>query len=319
MTTYTLYQNFIGIDIAKSDFVISINESNRTESYANNRVGISKFYNANKAVLEDGLVILETTGGYENLLIEFLVKKGCKVHRAHAQKVKHFVKSLGLRAKSDSIDATALSRYGRERHMGFRLESEKDEDMESLKFLITRRDDLVRMRTQEKNRLKSPNKASMRRSIQRMLSGITKELEIIDGEIKALTKEINGLSEKLEVLKTIDGIGDHNAINLVVQIADLGKMDRRKLASFVGVAPHPKDSGEYRGYRSTSGGKESVRSKLILGALSASRSKGLLGAYYSSLISKGKKPIVAIVALARKILVIANARMRDYLETGAVA
>ncbi|WP_341754331.1 transposase [Candidatus Tisiphia endosymbiont of Dioctria rufipes] len=308
--TDKLYNNFIGIDIAKSTFAVAIS-NNKIMTFSNNTIGFKEFFKQYKSFLTDSLIVLETTGGYETELVNFLLSKKCAVHRAHAQKVKYFIRSLGTRAKTDSVDAQALVKYGQERHKELSLQQKPDQKMSKLKIFLSRRDDLVKLQTQEKNRMAGPNNEMIKDSIEDLLLCLSKAIQKLEEEIAELTTDEKTV-EQLEVLETVPGIGKVVSKVLLAFLPEIGKVDRRQIASLVGVAPHPKDSGQYKGYRSVSGGRQNVRTKLFTAAMSAAKSKSKLGEYYRDLIARGKKPIVAITALMRKIIVIANARVRDY-------
>lgn len=309
--TNTLYNNFIGIDIAKATFVVAISSDNEVKTFTNNTNGFISFYKAYNNYLSDSLIVLETTGGYESALIRFLLVKKCFVHRAHAQKVKYFIRSIGQRSKTDAVDAKALVRYGQERYKELDLYQAPSKKIVRLKSLLSRRDDLVKLQVQEKNRLAGPENEEITESIRRLLLYLSKAIKDIEVELDEVIQDVE-VKSQLEILQTIPGIGKLISKALIAFLPELGKIDRRQIASLVGVAPHPKDSGQYTGYRSVCGGRQCVRTKLFTAAMAAARSKSELGNYYSSLIARGKKPIVAITALMRKIIVIANARLRDY-------
>ncbi len=148
-----LYDKFIGIDIGKFEFFITTHQSNKTSTYSNNPEGIAEFYQEYQAELNNALVVLETTGGYELKVTNHLQANNIAVHRAHAKQVKNFIKSYAINGKSDKIDAKALALYGYERHEKLKLYSPSK--YIGLKGLSERRSDLVKMRTQELNRQKS--------------------------------------------------------------------------------------------------------------------------------------------------------------------
>jgi len=168
------------------------------------------------------------------------------------------------------------------------------------------------MQAQEKNRLKAPGNQEVHESIEDMLQHIAKVIDTLNQQIREMFDTYPMLKELTTVLEAVPGIGPVNSWVLIALLPELGKTDRRRLASLVGVAPHPRDSGTYSGYRSTSGGRQNVRTKLFTAALSVSRSKSSLGGYYQGLLQRSKKKMSAIVALMNKILTILNARMRDF-------
>jgi transposase len=307
-----MYQNFIGIDISKNDFSIAVHGEDKANLYSNNLEGFVAFFSAYQTILKNGLVVLETTGGYELSLIHYLQTHQCAVHRANARKVKYFIRSLGKLAKSDSIDAFGLAQYGQERHTT--LELFKVNSQEKLLKLVQRRIELKQMLVQEKNRRQAPNQHELKKSFDVIINAIEKELQLIEKDIDALCKADLLLEEKKKILKSIKGIGDITAIGLLALLPEMGTINRKKIASLAGLAPHPNESGKKIGYRSTRGGRADIKPVLFMAAMTAARSKSTLGEFYERLVKAGKKKMVALTALMRKILVIANARMKDFLN-----
>lgn len=306
-----MYQNFIGIDISKNDFSVAVHGKNKTNIYSNDLDGFSDFISTYEDILKNGLVILETTGGYELALIHYLQAQHCAVHRANTRKVKYFIRSFGRLAKTDSIDALALAQYGHERHSS--LELFQVNSQQKLLKLVQRRLELKQMLVQEKNRRQAPDQRELKKSFDVMINAIETELKAIEKDIDHVCKTDLLLEEKKKVIKEIKGIGDIIAIELIALLPELGKINRKKIASLAGLAPHPNESGKKIGYRSTKGGRTEIKPILFMAAMTAARSKSKLGEFYEQLLKNGKKKMVALTALMRKILVIANAKIRDFL------
>lgn len=306
-----MYQKFIGIDIGKQDFYVALHGQKKVESYANTPSGISQFLDDFATYLSTGLVVLETTGGYESELANTLYAASYTVHKADTRKVKSFIRSHGKLGKSDTIDALGLSLYGYERHRSLSLY--KPNVHKALLKLMNRRDDLKQMIVKEKNRLKAPEQSVIKNSISRIMSCLEEEVVLIDSRIKEIVNKDELLRCKQKELKNIAGIGDTVSSALLSYIPELGELNRKQIASLAGVAPHPNESGTKQGYRFVRGGRCEVKRMLFIAALTAARSKGHLGAFYQRLVEKGKKKMVALVALMRKIIVIANAKIRDLL------
>lgn len=307
-----MYQNFIGIDISKNDFAVAFTGKNKTETFSNDINGFDSFFSTHQNSLKDGLVVLETTGGYELPLIYFLQEQNCFVHRANTTKVKHFIRSFGTLAKSDSVDALALAHYGEERHL--KLELFQVNSQQKLLKLVQRRIELKQMLVQEKNRRQAPGQNELKRSFDIIIAAIEEEINIIQEEIDLICKKDSLLAKKKEVLKTIKGIGDIIAVELLALLPEMGSLNRKKIVSLAGLAPHPNESGKKIGYRSTRGGRTEIKPILFMAAMTASRSHSSLGEFYTRLVKNGKKKMVALTALMRKILVIANARLKDFLD-----
>lgn len=306
------YSYYIGIDIGKNSFDVALHDgSNSANQFENTAQGIKKFMRTYQQKLPAAFVVLEATGGYENNLLKSLLKANSAVHRAHPLQAKHFIRSLGKRAKTDRLDALALARYGAERHQDLLLATERSESEEQFKTLLSRRDDLIAMRTQETNRFKSPAYASEKKHIKRVIDVLNDELKQLEIRMKAIISDSHELQKRKKVLLSMSGIGDTVANTLLGFLPELGKVTGKVIASLVGLAPHARDSGTLQGYRRTGGGRANIRKVLFLAALSASVHDKKLKEFYQRLLNKGKKPIVAIIAVARKLLVIANAKIRD--------
>ena len=307
----TYYDNFIGIDIGKHEFVVSINCSKSTQFYTNDTAGITSFMKEHASQLTKGLCILETTGGYEMRLLLTLCDKAYAVHRANTRKVKNFIRSYGNTAKTDSLDAQALSLYGTERVKILTLFDKPSEEKLALFELVQRRSDLKKMLVAEKNRLQAPRVNVIKKSCTTLIKALEKQLKTIGDEIQEIIDESPELSQKKKILKTISGIGDVVASELLVLLPELGTLNRRQIASLAGVAPCANDSGTKNGYRKTQYGRSGVKPLLYMAAMAAGKSKSRLGAFYNKLVDSGKKKRVAQTAVMRKIIIIANARLKE--------
>lgn len=304
------YQVFIGIDIAKDSFVVATSNDRKTPEFPNNLKGFKEFHEAYKNILKQAFITLEVTGRYEMAFLKYLVKREYHVHRARPIQVKNFIRSLGQKGKTDAIDALALVTYGQERHQKLPLFESKEDILDKLDALSKRRDNLVAMQVQEKNRLQAPDNHFIKNNIKIMLESIQKSVKDIEKQIDEIYEKNEVLQNKVKIAQEIPGIGKVTAQALISTIPELGMLDRRKVASLIGLAPHPRDSGKKSGYRKTCKGRQMPKKTLFISAMAASRSHSSLGVYYKKKIEEGKKPIVAIVALMRKILVILNARIR---------
>lgn len=306
-----MYHFFVGIDIGKDNFIVAVHGEKKAVSFLNNKKGFVKFCKEYQQILSKSLIVLETTGGYEIDLIHHLQSKKYLIHRANTRKVKSFMRSYGTLGKSDTIDAFGLALYSYERHA--RLELYQENPHKRLLKMVQRRNDLKQMLVQEKNRLQAPDQKDFRKSFQTIIKAIETEMLKIESDIEQVCKEHIHFGKLKKVLKTIKGIGEITAIQLIALLPELGKLDRKKIASLAGLAPHPNESGKKIGYRCTKGGRSDIKPVLFLAAMTASRSKDALGDFYAKLLNAGKKKMVALTALMRKILVIANARVRDFL------
>jgi transposase len=307
-----VYNNFIGIDIGKLTFVVGVHGKKAIKEYENNLEGIEDFLKDYRLILPKAFIVLETTGGYEMRLLLTLCENGFLVHRANTRKVKNFILSLGNGAKTDALDGKALALYGYERHK--RLECFKPQSKDSLELyeLVQRCNDLKGMLVAEKCRLKAPRVDYIKESCELMIESLAKQIEMLTARINQIIENDSVLKQKKAVLKTIPGIGEITANHLLVLLPELGTLNRKQIASLVGLAPIAKDSGLYKGYRATGYGRTGVKPILFMSAMAARNSNSWLKSFYNRLVEAGKKKIVALTALMRKIIVIANARIRDF-------
>ncbi|QUS56220.1 IS110 family transposase [Pseudovibrio brasiliensis] len=301
----------VGIDVSKATLAVCEHGKQQVHVIANNCRSIRQFLSHQKPGL---FVVLEPTGGYEALLVHELCAAGIACHRADTVKVKAFARSFGRLGKTDEMDARALAAYGSDRWQGLPVYELSDQHQSDLAALVARRQDLVSIQVAEKNRVQAPGCASVKHSCKIVLACIRRQLERLDQQIESLIQVSAGLSERMATYQSLPGVGPRTAIALMATMPELGTLTRRQAASLAGLAPHPNDSGTLRGYRKMRGGRPEVRKNLFMAALCASRLKGPLRDFYQRLIANGKKPIVAISALMRKIIVILNARMRDKIS-----
>ncbi len=310
------YQNFVGMDIGKLEVVVAIHGSKMIQSFENNLQGWKSLHNTLKAQLKEALVILETTGGYELGLLLFLQKLKVKVHRANTRQVKNFIRSFGNHAKTDKLDALALARYGFERHPGLSLFHAVPSALK-LYELAQRRRDLKKMIVQEKNRAQAPRCDEMiKESCKKIIQILTEEVLVLDQRLQALIDRDPVLKQRQAILQTIDGIGPVVARDLICFMPELGTLNHKQVASLAGLAPYANESGLFKGLRRIKGGRQEVRTILFMAAMAARNSHSRFKTFYQNLVSRGKKPIVALTALMRKLIVVANARLKsiDYPE-----
>lgn len=306
------YTDFIGIDIGKDSFDTALHGAPAKPSrFQNGEEGFAAFLAAFSKPLAGALVVVEATGGYEAALLAFLLANGITVHRADPLTAKHFIRSLGKRAKTDKLDAMALARYGAERHATLLPFALKDETQQKLAALLSRRQDLILMRAAEETRLRHPTYRSLKASLQAVIKTLNSQIKLIEDEIKDLIARCKALAGKVAIMTAVTGIGRQTAALLAGFMPELGTLTRRKAAALAGCAPHAKDSGKHRGYRATAGGRATVKRALFMAALSARKSHPALRAFYERLVQNGKKPMAAITAVMRKLIVILNARLRD--------
>jgi len=303
---------WVGVDVGKENLVAYISTSKKTQTIPNKTQSIKAFLRQ----IPDATLVLETTGGYETAFITLALETGHTVYRANARRVRAFMESVCIYAKTDAIDAKALAHYGEANVQHLRPFTLPEPDMKELRQWARRRDELVALRTQEINRLQAPDNACLQPGIKKVLKCIEQQIELTEDRTKALVQRSALLQAKIKVLMGVKGVGLVTAVNLLVAMPELGQIDGKQVASLAGLAPFPRDSGKKKGYRRTRGGRIDVRRAIYMAALSASRSNADIKTFYNRLIKNGKRPLQALIASARKLLVILNAKLRDAaLET----
>jgi transposase len=308
----TIPTRFVGCDVGKSMIVAFDSDSQETKSLANEPDALAAWA---AGLDEASLVICEGTGGYEAALLDAVVSAGRAVHRADARKVKAFIRSLGTLGKTDAIDARGLARYGQERRDRLARWQPREHCLDQLHAMVMLRRDLVSQRTAFSNRLAAPGAEPINPYLRRILGIIEQEIATLEADIDALIAANQSLARTTKTLQSIKGVGPTTAIALTALMPELGSLSRRQAAALAGLAPHPRDSATTSRYRRTKGGRPEVKQTLFLAALAAIRHTPTLRAFYKRLCDNGKKPIVAVTAVMRKIIVIANAKLRDQLAT----
>ena len=302
----------LGFDVSKDTLTVfqacSSSPSAKPFVIDNTATAIRRFLKSLKRV---DLAVCEPTGGHEHVLLVELMAAGIACHRVDALKVKAFIRSFGTLAKTDALDAEALAHYGKDRWERLSLFLPPEADRKMLTDLVARREDLVAMKVAEQNRSRAPASKVIKASCDAILRAITRQIEAIEEKTKALIDKSPQLRAAFREMQSLPGIGAITAIALLAHMPELGTLQRRQAASLAGVAPHANDSGQFKGHRTMRGGRSEVRRHLFMAALAASHANGPLREAYQRLIKNGKKPIVAIGALMRKIIVILNARLRD--------
>ena len=301
-------ERIIGCDVGKTSITVFDTACGQSRSIANRTPELARLARS----LDAGcLVVCEATGGYEAKLLGAMHAAGVPAHRADARKVKAFIRSFGTLGKSDAIDAAALARYGAERHATLARWQPPEPGRAELQALVLARIDLVRLRQAQMNRLAAPEAGFVATALRAVLREVDKQLHLLQDRIRRLLHRHPALARDLAVLRAMPGIGEVTAAALLALMPELGTLSGRQAASLAGVAPHPYESGQRIGYRKTRGGRAEVKRTLFMAALVASRARGRLAEVYQRLVGRGKKPIVAITALMRKLIVLANAKLRD--------
>lgn len=304
-----MYTNFIGIDVSKTKIDVFFDATGKHVELPNKKTNLKKaFANVKR---KDSFVVLENTGGYENTCVDALCDMGFTIHKTNNNNVKSYIRSLGKKAKTDTIDAKALAKYGKERHEELR-EYEKPSDTErEIKELALYLEELKRVRAAQKNRAQSGGCANIAKKIQNTIDFLTDLITDIETEIDNMSKKDEKISKKVELMSEYKGVGKTTAVQLLAILPELGNVTSKEIAALAGVAPYARDSGAVKGYRTTKGGgRHAAKRSLFLAALSAIRYNQNICKYYNNLLSKRKRKMVAMVACMRKMIIHLNAILR---------
>ena len=297
----------LGCDVGKAAIVVFDSRDGTTCTIANRPEALAAF----AAGLEhDCFVVCEATGGYEDRLLAALAAAGCPAHRADARKVKAFIRSFGTLGKSDALDARALARYGAERQASLPRWRAPDPARERLQVLVRTRADLLAQKTACTNRLKAPGAEPVRSMLEALRACLGEQLAAIEAAITQILRSLADFARLERALRSIRGVGPAPAATLIALMPEIGTLGRRQAAALAGLAPHPRQSGASDAYRRTRGGRPELKQALFMPAITAARHDPAMKRTYQRLIANGKKPIVAITAIMRRIIVVANARAK---------
>lgn len=298
---------YVGIDVSKAVLDVAVRPTGEQWQSPNERNGIQEL---RKRLRELGpaLIVLEATGAYGIPVATALNLAALPVAVVNPRQVREFARASGKLAKTDALDSRVLA------HFAEAMQPEPrplpDETSRKLKELVARRDQLQRMATAERNRLKLASK-ELRPEIQEHIDWLKEKADRLDEEVAKQLRSSASWREKDNLLQSVPGVGPVLSSTLLACLPELGRLNDKEIASLVGVAPHSRDSGAYRGKRSIWGGRSTVRTKLYMSTFVALRCNPVIAAVYQRLASAGKEHKVALVACMRKLLIILNAMLRD--------
>lgn len=304
-----IHPGFIGCDVCKHHLDIFEADGSRTRRIDNSDEAIAAWL-AGLPARPDRHIVFEATGRYDRRLAAMLQARGLRFSRVNPARARDFARALGVMAKTDRIDARVLAAMGQA--LDPAQTPARDAARDALAGLHKRRDQLVAMRQKEKVRLADAGPQE-RTSLERHLGWLDAEIAEVEAQRDALVSADAELARLNRLLRSIPGIGPVAAATLLALMPELGTASPKALAALAGLAPFNVDSGRFRGHRTIRGGRRRVRNALYMAAVSAWRSKTRLGTFAQTLIDRGKPFKLAMIALARKILLTANAILRDQI------
>ena len=304
----TSLERFLGIDVSLEVLDVHTRPDGTARQFANTPEGIAALVEWARS-LGPTLIVLEASGGYESAVLTALSLGALPVSLVNPKRVRDFAKARGRLAKTDAIDAAILADFAETLRPPVRPVA--DAEAQKLQALLTRRTQLIHMRTMEKNRLAALTNNRVRRSVQNVIRTLDREIRQADKGLGEAIRACPVWAAKDELLQSIPGIGPIVSRTLLAEMPELGTLTREQAAALAGVAPINRESGQHRGKRMIAGGRAMVRSMLYIASQGARQGNATLRAFAERLKALGKAPKVIRIALARKLLIIANAVLRD--------
>lgn len=299
---------FIGIDVSKQRLDLGILPAGTTSSFNYDEQGLDKICSL-LISLKPALIVVESSGTYQHRLVARLFLAGLPVAVVNPRQVRDFARGIGKLAKTDSIDALVLARFAQVAEP--RITPPPTEEEQLLHDLIARRQQLMTMRTAEKNRLEQAINKQVRKSIYRIIKILDKELEDIDDDACQLVQSDEHWKEIDAILQSIPGIGGTTSASLIALMPEIGEFNRQEVAAIAGLAPYPNESGMFKGLRSIWGGRASVRCALYMPTLTAMRFNPVIKAFAERLKALHKPFKVVITACMRKLLTLINTLVKN--------
>jgi transposase len=297
----------VGIDISKDRLDVHVRPAGTALSYSRDAAGIEALIGALGPVAPQ-IIAVEATGGFETVVVASLAAAGLPVVVVNPAQVRAFAAAIGRRAKTDPIDAAVIAHFAEATKPDVR--PLPDAATQALADLVTRRRQIIAMTVAEGQREKRASPRA-RKSIVRLLKTLRAELSDLDAEIDETVRGSPLWREKEDLLASVPGVGPVTVRTMLAELPELGSLDRRKIAALVGLAPFTRQSGKWRGKSFIGGGRASVRAVLFMAAMTAMRHNPVLRAFHHRLRAAGKPKMVALIAVARKLLTILNAILRD--------
>jgi transposase len=299
---------FVGIDVSKDRLDVHVRPSSEAFAVSRDGKGLEELIDR-LHTLSPQLIAIEATGGFETIAAAALAGAALPLAIVNPAQVRHFAKAVGKRAKTDPIDAEVIARFAEA--IKPEVRPVPDAQARLLGELVARRRQIVDMMTAERQREQRTLIVRVRKSILRHIRMLEKELAEIDDDIGTLVRSSPAWRDKEDLLVTCPGIGNTLARSLLAEMPELGSLTRRQIASLAGLAPFTRQSGRWKGKSMIAGGRAPVRTALYMAALTAISWNPPLKRFYQRLLSVGKPKMLALIAVARKILTTLNAMLRD--------
>ena len=299
---------YVGIDVSKDRLDVHVRPSGEAFAVARDGKGLEELVGRLLAC-SPALVAVEATGGFETIVAAALAGAQLPLVVINPAQVRHFAQAIGQRAKSDPIDAAVIARFVEAVKPALR--PVPDQQARLLAELVARRRQIIEMIVAERQREQRLESVRIRKGVARHIKQLEKELPDIDNDIDTLVRGSPAWRDKEKLLISFPGVSNTLARLFIAEVPELGALNRRQIASLAGLAPFIRQSGRWKGRSKIGGGRSFLRAGLYMAALSAIRCHPQLKVFYRRLVSAGKPKMVALIAVARKLLTILNAMLRD--------
>jgi transposase len=301
-------ERFVGIDVSKDHLDVVIRPEGTHLRVPNTDEGLDQLV-ARLGPLGPTLIVLEATGGYQRRAVAALSLGALPVAVVNPARAREFAKACGRLAKTDAVDAAILAEFAQ--RMRPPVRPLPDAEAQKMQALLARRGQLVGMRTMERNRLATATDRTVRRSLEAHLEWLQQQIGAAENGLDEAIESSAVWKAKDELLQSIPGIGPGVARTLLFELPELGRLSREQIGALAGLAPMNRDSGRWSGPRFIAGGRAVVRTAVYMATHAARKWNPALKAFADRLAAAGKPPKVVLIAVARKLLVIANAVLRD--------
>lgn len=298
----------VGVDIAKDTLDVHLHPAGRVRRFANHPKGWAALI-AWLGGFAIARVAFEPSGAYHRAFERRLAEAGLPLVKVNPRQARRFAEAIGRHAKTDAVDAAMLARFAA--LLEPPLRPVVSAALDAMKELHGARRALVKDRVAARNRSHTHHSALLKRQARARLAQIDRQIAAIDAALHAELAADPALQARFDILVSIPGVGEATAFAMLVEMPELGALEHKCAASLAGLAPMARDSGQHRGKRFIRGGRAPLRHALYMPALVAVRFDAAMKTKYEALLAAGKPPKVALIAIMRKLLILANALIRD--------
>lgn len=299
----------VGVDVSKARLDVFVHPVGESFALGNDEAGVAALVTRLGRIEGLRTIGMEASGRYERLAVAALAEAGLPVVVLNPAQVRHYAQAIGLKAKTDPIDARLIGMFVEA--VNPQPRPMPDAQTAELAALMARRRQLVGMLAAERMRRQQAPKGPVRVSIARLIGTLEDDLKDLDRHIDTTVRGTPVWRDREDLLASVPGVGKTIARTLMAELPELGSLSPKQVGALAGLAPFTRQSGKWRGRSFIGGGRAQVRTALFMGALSAARYNPALKAFHDRLVAAGKPKLVAIIATARKLLVILNAIVRD--------